>query len=133
MRDTVKMKIGSTINVHGGRVRASALLTRRIGFMLCAALYVALLQIAYIVTIVPDWSYAGFVFGKPPMLTWLAVTIMAVAPAIWIPVRLSRPSQWLYLYLYMAVFVPSCFVPLFRNLGLGRLSCDTMGLTGVLF
>jgi len=107
--------------------------SNRMVFILGAASYVVLLQAAYILGIVPSWSYLGFVFKDPPAIIWLLGTLAAIAPSIWMPISLHRPSQWLYLFLYLSVYVPGCFMPFFRAAGLGQPTDPYLPMIATLF
>lgn len=101
-------------------------------FVLGVALYMGLLQWCYIATISPIWSYARLTYETPPTASWVAFSLTALVPALWMPLKLTRPSQWLYLYLYLVVFVPLCFVPLFQGPSIGLAPEDLSILVGVL-
>ena len=87
----------------------------RVGFVVASASYTAALQFLYIALVAPIWSYAGYSFVQPNLEHWIGLTLLALIPAWWIPLQLERPSQWLYMYLYVAVYIPTCFVPLFTG------------------
>ena len=88
----------------------------RIGFLIAAAVYVGVLQVLYITVVSPIWAYAGYEFIPPSIESWVAFTILSLVPSLWVPLELNRPSQWLYFYLNVAVYIPTCFVPLFAGL-----------------
>ena len=88
---------------------------QRLAFILGTIAYTGLLQLAYVEVISPVWEYLGYTYISPAPTLWIASFVLAIAPALWIPVRLTRPSQWLYLYLYLSLYIPLCFVPLFRG------------------
>src|SRR5262249_38120057 len=77
-------------------------------------LYILGLQWAYVAVVTKIWAYAGYTFDAPPLTYWIAFSVIAALPSLWIQTSLSRPSQWLYLYLYAVVFIPTCLIPLFR-------------------
>jgi hypothetical protein len=78
--------------------------------------YVATFQWMYENYLNPMWDYFGFHFN-PPGTGYLALAwILSVLPALWMPMRLTRPSQLTYWVLYITVFVPSMFVPLYAGL-----------------
>lgn len=84
------------------------------GIVSCAALmYVVLLQLVYVLSISPDFSYAGYTTRNLPIVVVVLATFIASAPALWLPLRLSRPSQLLYWILYAVAFVPSVLVPFY--------------------
>lgn len=78
--------------------------------------YVACFQWMYVNYLYPFWDYFGFDYNFPGrgfvVLAWL----LAVVPSLWMPIRLARPSQLAYWVLYIAVFIPSMFVPLYAGM-----------------
>lgn len=56
--------------------------------------------------------HATWGFGwRPPPAAYLAVSIvMAVIPALWMPLRFRRPSQFLLLLQYLVIYVPTLLV-----------------------
>lgn len=104
----------------------------RMLFILGAVFYIVLFQGAYIYCVAPSWSYLGYTYGRPPYSLWAAGTIAALMPAFWMPYSLVRPSQWLYLYLYLAAYVPGCLVPIFRGTALGQPSSYLLPMPAVL-
>src|SRR5207237_1133633 len=75
------------------------------------AAYVATFTLAYVRVLSPTWSYQGFVFQPAsPMLVVLGF-VLAMAPALWMPVDLTRPSQLVYWILYVVVIIPASLVP----------------------
>lgn len=56
--------------------------------------------------------HATWGFGwRPPPPAYLAVSmVMAVAPALWMPLHFRRPSQFLFLLQYLIIYVPTLFV-----------------------
>ena len=86
----------------------------RVGFVLSCIAYIAVMNWSYDTVISPLWSYLGLYHNNPPLSERLLFSGIAILPAVWMPIRLHRPSQWIYLYLYVAVYVPCCIVPLLR-------------------
>lgn len=60
-----------------------------------------------------NWGYFGFHYHPPRpgilALGWLA----ALLPAIWMPLALRRPSHFAYWIIYLVVYIPSLFTPIF--------------------
>lgn len=84
------------------------------GVVICAALlYAVILQLVYVVEISPGYSYAGYLSRPLPLWALLTATLLAAAPATWLPVRLARPSQLLYWTVYVVAYVPSVLVPFY--------------------
>jgi hypothetical protein len=86
----------------------------RPAFVGCTLLYIVGLQWAYVAVVTRIWAYAGYTFSAPPLGYWITFSLVALTPSLWIRTSLSRPSQWLYLYLYAVVFIPTCLIPLLR-------------------
>jgi hypothetical protein len=88
--------------------RATVVLT--IGF------YIALFQWVYVEYLFPTFDYLGFGFNAPSPRYRLLAWVFALSPCLWMPLRLSRPSQLAYWVLYISVFIPSMFVPLYAEM-----------------
>jgi hypothetical protein len=85
--------------------------------LVCACIaYVALFQWMYKYYLYPSWDYFGFHFEPVPWHYLLLAWVLSVTPSLWMPVKLTRPSQLTYWVLYIAVFIPSMFVPLYAGL-----------------
>lgn len=78
--------------------------------------YVAVFQWMYENYLYPNWDYAGFHYYTPPAAYLLLSWILSVTPGFWMPVELTRPSQLTYWVLYITVFIPSMFIPLYAGL-----------------
>jgi hypothetical protein len=86
----------------------------RLTILLGVFIYVLLLNVAYIYVVSPQFSYMGYTYESPAFITLIAVSALSLLPALWMPVRLQRPSQVVYWILYILVVIPSCFIPLYR-------------------
>jgi hypothetical protein len=78
--------------------------------------YVALFQWMYENYLYPTWDYFGFHYELPPLPFLVLAWVLSVTPSLWMPMRLTRPSQLAYWVLYITVFIPSMFVPLYAGL-----------------
>jgi O-antigen polymerase len=78
--------------------------------------YVALFQWMYEYYLYPTWDYFGFHYEPPPTIYLVLAWILSVTPSLWMPIRLTRPSQLAYWVLYVTVFIPSMFVPFYAGL-----------------
>jgi hypothetical protein len=78
--------------------------------------YVALFQWMYEYYLYPTWDYFGFHYEPPPWPYLALAWILSVTPSLWMPMKLQRPSQLAYWVLFVAVFIPSIFVPLYVGL-----------------
>jgi hypothetical protein len=78
--------------------------------------YLTCFQWMYIHYLYPEYGYLGFDYNPPRMSYIFLAWILSVLPSLWMPIRLTRPSQWAYWVLYITVIIPSMFVPLFVGL-----------------
>jgi hypothetical protein len=90
--------------------------TPRALVFLTIGLYIALFQWVYVQYLFPTFDYLGFGFNSPSPRYLLLAWVLALSPCLWMPLRLTRPSQLAYWVLYMSVFVPSMFVPLYAEM-----------------
>lgn len=88
--------------------------------------YVACFQWMYVNYLFPFWDYFGFDYNPPGTTYMVLAWLLSVTPSFWIPLKLSRPSQFTYWILYIAVFIPSMFVPLYAGLTPPREILDLM-------
>jgi oligosaccharide repeat unit polymerase len=86
-----------------GRERAWAV-------VLCAA-FVAVLMVSYETMDSKAFAFLGLVWSPPPLGYQILSYVLAAAPALWMPIRLTRPSQVAYWILYLTVIVPVMLVP----------------------
>lgn len=108
-------------------------LASRMWVIASAFAYVIAFQYAYIYVVAPAFDYLGFTYGEAKNADWWLAFLLAFIPALWLPGRLRRPSQWFYLYIYIAVYVPVCMVPLYRAAFSGRPVAELYPLWGVTF
>ena len=78
--------------------------------------YIASFQWMYVHYLYPTWDYFGFDYNAPSTSYLILAWILSVAPSLWMPLKLTRPSQLAYWVLYIAVIIPSMFVPLLAGL-----------------
>src|SRR2546428_36363 len=64
----------------------------------------------------PTWAYFRFHYNPPPTSCIMLAWILSVTPSLRMPMRLTRPSQLAYWVLYITVFIPSMFLPLYAGL-----------------
>ena len=77
--------------------------------------FVAAFSWGYTRFLTAQFDYFGFHMAwSSPALVVLAWTLSLV-PSLWMPVTLTRPSQFLYWILYLVAYVPSIQVPVFRG------------------
>jgi hypothetical protein len=90
--------------------------TARAPVVLTIGLYIALFQWVYVQYLFPTFDYLGFGFNSPPPRYLFLAWVLALSPSLWMPLRLTRPSQLAYWVLYISVFLPSMFVPLYAEM-----------------
>lgn len=78
--------------------------------------HVACFQWMYVNYLYPFWDYFGFDYNPPSKSYSVLAWLLSVIPSLWMPLRLSRPSHFAYWVLYVVVFIPSMFVPLYAGL-----------------
>lgn len=85
----------------------------RLLIVLGIVVYIALYHWVYVSWLSPVWSYFGFSYNAPPIGYFVLACALAILPAWWMPVVATRPSQLIYWVLYITVYIPSLFVPLY--------------------
>jgi hypothetical protein len=80
------------------------------------SVYVALFQWMYEYYLYPTWDYFGFHYNPLPTIYLALAWILSVTPSLWMPMRLTRPSQLAYWVMYITVLIPSMLVPLYAGL-----------------
>src|SRR5437868_9708764 len=78
--------------------------------------FVGSFQLMYLTWLYPVFGYYGFNNVEPAARYLLIAWVLSTAPALWMPIKLTRPSQLIYWVLYLVVFIPSMFVPLYVGL-----------------
>jgi len=72
--------------------------------------YLFLLCNVYIYFISPSFYYLGFIYQPQSKLSVLLAVFIAFIPSLWTPVKIERPSQLIYFFLYLMVVIPSLTV-----------------------
>ncbi len=89
--------------------------TGRLWVVLGVLAYVGCFQWMYINYLFPEFAYYGYDYN-PPGSGYVALAwILSCLPSLWMPLELVRPSMLVYWVLYLAVLIPSMFVPLYAN------------------
>jgi hypothetical protein len=83
----------------------------RVALIIGVAAFIALLDWSYAAMIAPRFSYMGFSYHAIPLGLRVGSWALALAPSLWMPIALDRPSQVVYWFLYLLVLVPSMLVP----------------------
>ena len=86
---------------------------RRRNLLLSVLILLAVWNWSYIYVISPAYRYAGLTYNPPAPFYLMLAWVMALMPALWMPLELQRPSQMPYWLLYMLVIVPVCFIPFY--------------------
>lgn len=89
---------------------------QRIWLVLGMLVYTACFQWMYVKYLYPMFDYSGFDYNPPRTGYLVLAWILSVVPSLWMPIKLTRPSQLAYWVLYVTVIIPSMFVPLFAGL-----------------
>ena len=90
--------------------RGSAPVLTRITAAAAVSAYAATFAWAYGAHVAPYYAFWGLDSRAIPS-PFLALSVMlAVAPALWLPRGIGRPSLLLFLVQYLVLFVPGCFV-----------------------
>jgi hypothetical protein len=80
------------------------------------AVFILLYRRIYILWLVPVFWSMNFTYHPPrpgyESLAWA----LALLPTLWLPLSLRRPSQLIYWSIYVIVFIPSMFVPMYMAL-----------------
>lgn len=99
--------------------------------------FIALYRWAYINWLSPSFAFYGFEYYEPPRRYLVLAWICSVLPAMWMPLKITRPTQLAYWVLYLTVIIPSMFIPFFAQLNdpsrLGWLPltfCAAFAITG---
>lgn len=84
----------------------------RSALLLAMIAYVGCFHWMYVNYLDPTWAYFGFEYNSVPAKYLALAWVLSLLPAFFMPLKLNRPSQFIYWLLYFAVLVPSMFVPL---------------------
>lgn len=94
---------------------------RKLRILLVAGVlaFVGLFQLVYVTWLYPVFGYYGFDNSNPSTISLSVAWTLSALPGLWMPIKLTRPSQLIYWVLYLVVYVPSMFVPLYAGLESG--------------
>jgi hypothetical protein len=73
-------------------------------------------QREYVAWLYPTFEYYGFDYYPPQMIYLVLAWTLSLIPTLWMPLDLRRPSQLAYWFIYLIVYLPSMFIPLFTGL-----------------
>jgi hypothetical protein len=94
----------------GGPFRQRALL------ILGILVFIACYQWVYIHWLNPTFDYFGYEYNPPSAGYLLFAWLLSALPSLWMPLSIDRPSKLIYWVLYLTVFIPSMFIPLFAGI-----------------
>ena len=80
------------------------------------AAYIACFQWLYVNYLFALWDYTGYLYHPPQFAYMVLAWALSLLPVLWMPLRLTRPSQLPYWVLYVTVLIPSMFVPLYAGM-----------------
>lgn len=63
--------------------------------------------------VAPLYGYEGLVVRPASLVAIGAIALVAVAPALWLPLRLTRPSEVVLWFLYLFGYTPATLIPVF--------------------
>lgn len=82
----------------------------RLLFVMAVLALAAVYQLTYAAWVADVHATWGFGWRPPPPAYLAASLVMAVIPAMWMPLQFRRPSQFLFLLQYLVIYVPTLFV-----------------------
>src|SRR5215469_15126235 len=85
---------------------------RRLQLVASSLAFILVFLWGYRATVVPIYSYAGFIFKWPGIEPMAWVTVLCFIPLAILPMELSKPSVLVLWWLYVTAYVPSLIMPL---------------------
>ena len=67
----------------------------------------------YVEWVVPVYGYSGLINRGADPASLAAVTFAAALPAVWLPIRLARPSEVVLWFLYLFGYIPASIIPIY--------------------
>ncbi len=93
----------SDTNIRGKQTST----TLRLACVFSCALASAAYHWTYVAFLNPYYEHAGFSYGPPGNQALLIAYVLAIVPAFWMPLTITRPSQYLYWLVYLTVYIPT--------------------------
>jgi hypothetical protein len=84
-------------------------------------------HVAYVRWLFPVFGYTGFNYIPLRGIYVIAPFVFGVIPALWMPIRFTRPSQFFYWTLYLVVYLPSDFALMYAGLSSSSRACAVIG------
>jgi hypothetical protein len=91
----------------------------RISMPVTILLFCAGFNYSYVYWVSPTWSYMGVTYKSPDMALVVVAYLLASVVCALSPLRIRRPSQIIYWFLFFTVYIPGLFVPLYLQLDNG--------------
>src|SRR2546421_626272 len=88
---------------------------RRLLIVAGAVIFVVMVNWTYVNVVSPAYDYWGLTSDAADAIYLIPASILAVLPAFWAPISLTRPTQVVYWLLYLLAIVPSCIVPFYTR------------------
>lgn len=84
---------------------------KRTLFIALVILFIIILNFVYKDYVTKFYSYMGFGYNNNLdtfniLISWL----LALLPALWMPIKIQRPSQFIYLVFYLTIYIPPLFL-----------------------
>ena len=76
-------------------------------------IYVLALHVVYVGVVVPAYGYTGLTDAGADVVSWVVVSLIALYPLLFLPVRLTRPSEVVIWLLFLVGYVPTTLMPLY--------------------
>lgn len=90
-------------------------MSRRGALVGSVAIYVLLLNWTYAELVAPVYTYVGLSFSPLSAWQFAFCFVLCIVPSFWAPVRVTRPSQLLFLVQYVVMFVPTTFIAFYSS------------------
>jgi hypothetical protein len=87
----------------------------RFQLLLAAGAYVGTLHVSYVYLVTPYYAYSGLDYAPVSMTLLIWSWFIVLLPALWLPLRSTRPSAVVYYFVYAFVLVPGCIVPAYTD------------------
>lgn len=91
-------------------------ITGRVTLVILTLIYLIAFDWMYISWLAVKFTYLGFEYHEPGLLLFLVSHIIAWLPALWIPLRLIRPSVIIYWFLFLMTYIPAVLLPVYIRL-----------------
>ncbi len=94
-------------------------------------IYCASFNWSYVKWISPTWAYLGLTYKSPDSSLVICGYVLVAVLSAFSPLRIKRPSQVSYWLIFVTVYVPGLFVPIFVQLDNGiTLLLTQLSMTG---